>query len=108
MSNRVTISVYKGRNSPRTITVTLNGEPINFVSAGVTKLGVVLDGVEYFSTDNFLSYEDGGKVTFKLGGIGDPPRKSVTGLLMMYSSEYPLGKPILTEESDFQLDFTFI
>jgi hypothetical protein len=108
MTERKTITVYKGRNSPVTITVTLLGVPVNFLSIGTNKVGVVIDGVEYSSTDNFIGFADGGKVTFTLGLAPTPPLRKSIGRLVMYTDEFPLGKPILSEKTNFQLLFEFI
>ena len=108
MTERKTITVYKGRNSPTDITVKLLGAAVNFVSTGTTKMGVVIDGVEYSSTDGFVSYEDEGKVIFTLGAVPTPPIRKTIGRLVMYSDQFPLGKPILSEKTDFQLLFEFV
>jgi hypothetical protein len=107
MADRKTITVYKGRNSPVTITVALQGVPVNFLSIGTSKMGVVIDGVEYSSEDGFIDYADGGKVVFTLGLAPSPPIRKSIGRLVIYTAEFPLGSPILTEKTDFQLLFEF-
>jgi hypothetical protein len=103
---REDIVVYKGRNSPRTITVSLHGSPIDFESVA-TKMGIVINGVEYSSEDGFIEYEDGGLVTFKLGTVPTPPTTKSLGRLILYTDEYLLGRPIITEKTDYQLLFEF-
>lgn len=108
MITRKKIIVYKSRNSPVEITVSLLGSPIAFVDAMTTKMGVVIEGVEYSSTDGFIDFDNNGKVIFKLGSTPTYPKKTAIGRLIMYTDEFPLGKPILTEKTDFQLVFEFI
>lgn len=108
MAQRKLITVYKGRNSPTTITVTLLGVNVNFLSTGVNKMSLVIDEIEYSSDKGFISYEDGGLVTFKLGEAESPPDEISVGRLIVYSDKYPLGKPILTEKTNFQLLFEFV
>jgi len=107
MADKQLIYVYKGRNSPARITVKLNGVPITFITNGVTKLGIVIAGVEY-NTSEYINFDDDGEVTFTLGSVPNPPLGKVTGRLVMYTPEYPLGKPIITEKTDFRLQFQFV
>jgi len=108
MVTKKTIITYKGRNSPTTIAVSLFGSLVDFVDAETNKMGVVINGVEYSSTDGFVEFANGGEVTFKLGAVPNPPKKKLIGRLVMYTDDFPLGNPILTEKTDFQLVFEFV
>lgn len=107
MATRQLITVYKGRNSPTKITVKLNNAPLPFITSGVTKVGIVIAGEEY-STSDYINYDDEGVVTFTLGSIPNPPQGKVISRLIMYSPTYPLGKPLITEKTEFQLQFQFV
>lgn len=107
MTTKQLIVVYKGRNSPSKMIVNLNGAPLDFVAIGVSVVGLVLDGVEYQSPE-YLQYNSSGEVTFTLGSIPTPPEGKVTARLVIYSPDYPLGKPILTEKTDHKLQFEFV
>ncbi len=106
---RENIDVFIGRNHPRTITVNKNGSPFDFISnpAPTTKLGIEINGIEYSSQDGFLSFADGGKVTFTLGAALTEPMKKSVGRLMLYNADYPNGNPIINEKTNYQITFTF-
>lgn len=106
---RLTIDVYKGRNSPTTITVFMNGSPIDFAALGATKVAVVIEGVEYGSDEGYVQYaQGGGKVTFTLGSVPNPPKRKSYGRLVYYSAANPKGRPIFTEETEYRLKFNFL
>ena len=107
MATRQLITVYKNRNSPSKVIVKLNNTPLPFLTNGTTKVGIVIAGTEYSSSE-YINYDDEGEVIFTLGSIPNPPQGKVIGRLIMYSLAYPLGKPLLTEKTEFQLQFQFV
>ena len=107
MTTTKLLYVYKGRNSPHKFTVNYESAPMPFISNGVTMIGVVIDGTEY-NTSDYVNYNDVGLVTLTLGSIPTPPDLKSTIRLVMYSPEYPLGLPLITEKTDYQLQIEFI
>lgn len=101
------IVVYKGRNNPVTIDLSLNGVDYNLSTENVSKVAVVIGGVEYSSDDGYIEYV-GSSVTFKLGTIPNPPAQKLTARLVIYSAAYPLGRPIISEKTDYRLVFEFV
>lgn len=101
------ITVYKGRNSPVSFDIKLNDGDYNLSSENVSKIGIVIGGVEYDSDDNYIEYV-GSTVTFKLGSIPNPPAQKLSGRLVIYSNKYPLGRTIYSEKTDHRLYFEFI
>mgnify|MGYP000356724648 CR=1 FL=1 len=101
------IIVYKGRNSPVTIDLALNGVDYNLSTESVTKVAVVIGGVEYSSDDGYIEYV-GASVTFKLGTVPNPPARKLVARLVIYSATYPLGRPIISEKTDYRLAFEFV
>lgn len=107
MIERKKIRVYVGRNKPYTLPLKLNGSDHDLTARNTSDVGVVIDGVEYKGSGGFMSFS-GSSVTFKLGAIPTPPSKSKIGTLIIYDADHPLGEPIFTERSDYQLLFEFI
>lgn len=107
MINRETITVVKGRNSPRKITVKANGQIRQFISDGVTKLAIEIDGTEYDSDNGYVSYDNAGNVTFTLGQLNLSEKRNFIGRLIEYSSDHPLGRPIFHEDTNYQMVFSF-
>jgi len=107
MAKTELIEVFSGRNSPSEITVSLEGVPVEFPDIEGISLGVEIAGEEYLSTKGFISFAAAGKVVFMLGAISNPPKNPTVGRLILYSSQYPLGNPIINEDSDTRLVFDF-
>jgi len=101
------IDVFKGRNAPSKIEVSLKGVPMDFLNIPTTKMGVEIAGVEYSSTDGFISYANGGVIIFTLGAVPNPPKKTVIGRVIMYTADFPNGNPIINESTDYRVAFTF-
>lgn len=104
------IVTFVGRNSPTTVTIYDEGEPIDWAGLNTTKLGIVINGTEYSSEDGYLSFGTGGKLTFDLGSIQNPPSPDEVnyGRLVRYSAQFPLGRPLFTEVSDYRFQFQFL
>lgn len=101
------VVVYKGRNNPVKMDLSLNGVDFNLLTENVTKVGIVLGGIEYSSDEGYIEYV-GTTVTFKLGTVPNPPKQKLTGRLVIYSADYPLGRPIFSEKTDYRLVFEFV
>lgn len=102
------VQVYVGRNYPTEVVVMQNSTPFDFIAAGVTKVGVLINGVEYFSTDGYITYDSTGKVTFKLGNAPNLTKGKFSSRLFYYNAENPQGRPIYTEKTPFRLMFEFL
>jgi hypothetical protein len=102
-----TLKVALGRNDPKTLTVIQDGLPVDFIASGVTKLGILINGVEYFSTDGYMTYDANGVITFKLGSIPSMTKGKYPVRLFSYTAQTPLGQPIYTEKTDFRLAVEF-
>lgn len=107
---RETFDVYLGRNKPHKITIRgPDNLPMQFLKPelGVTKMSVEIDGVEYSSEDGYVVFDNLGGVTFKLGSIPNPPNRTKTARLIMYSNDSPKGEPILSEYTPYRIAFSF-
>lgn len=108
MAERSTITVYTGRNSPEPVDIfKADGSPYNFVDLQTTKVGVEIAGQEYLSTDGYLSFS-GNTLTFMLGKVENPPKGKRLGRIIRYSSQYPDGRPIFSEKTEYQFMFEFV
>lgn len=106
MITRKKITVYIGRNKPTTLDLKLNGATHDLLARNATDVGIVIDDVEYKASEEFMSFT-GASVTFKLGSIPNPPKRAEIGSLIVYDANHPLGEPIFTDRTDYQLLFEF-
>lgn len=99
--------IYKGRNSPVEIQINYNNAPMDFAALGVTKVGVMLGGVEYDSTGPEVDISTNGKIVAKLGGISNPPSGVQFVRVIIYTSDKPKGQVIFSEKTDDQITIEF-
>ena len=70
---------------------------IDFISFGVTKMEVSVEGVTVSSEDGYITYQDGGKVTMQLGHIdGLVINKTSPLTLIVYDPLHPNGQVMIS------------
>lgn len=107
MATKRVLTIYKGRNSPQDIVVKQNGAAVAFTDLITSSVSVVIDGVEYSSNDGYATFTNDGTVTLTLGSLTDIASGKRTVRLVMYSPQYPNGRVLLSEKTDYRLVLDF-
>ncbi len=107
MTIKKTVVIYKGRNSPREIVVRQASLPVAFSDLNTEKVGIIIDGKEYLSTDGYATFRNDGILTLKLGSLTDIPSGKRTVRVVMYSPQYPKGRVLLSEKTEHRLVLDF-